>query len=145
MAKYVRAMALKCHEIDTCFSRTACSEICNKRLHIEHVGFGQEGFRTSFRENASGCVGSKPRFYYPMGQLEPGMLEANFQHWHILVAHPRGYATGCIGSKQLFNRTPGQACTSMHNVHGQPSATTILTICLFGWALVSLLYGKEVI
>ena len=49
-------------EINKCFSRTACSEIC-KKLNIEHVGWEQEGFRTSFRANASGCVGSKPSFY----------------------------------------------------------------------------------
>ena len=60
-------------------SRTACSEICKKN---EHVGWDQEGFRTSFRANASGCVGSEHRFYYPVGEVETGMLGTNFQHGH---------------------------------------------------------------
>ena len=38
-------------------------------LHINHVGWVQEGLRTSCRANASGCVGSKPSFYYLVGQL----------------------------------------------------------------------------
>ena len=35
-----------------------------------------------FHANAYGCVGLKPSFYYPVGQLEPDMLETNFQHGH---------------------------------------------------------------
>ena len=68
-------------EINKCFSRTACSEICKKK-NIEHVGWDQEGFSTSFRANAPGCVGSEHRFYYPAGEVEPGMLGTNFQHRH---------------------------------------------------------------
>mgnify|MGYP000120316872 CR=1 FL=1 len=70
-------------EINKCFSRTACSEICKK--NIEHVGWDQEGFRTSFRANASGCVGSEHRFYYPVGEVEPGMLRTNFQHGLLIL------------------------------------------------------------
>ena len=71
-------------EINKCFSRTACSEICKKK-NIEHVGWDQEGFRTSFRANASGCVGSEHRFYYPVGEVEPGMLRTNFQHGLLIL------------------------------------------------------------
>ena len=40
-----------------------------QKKNIEHVGWDQEGFRTSFRANASGCVGSKPSFTIPWGNL----------------------------------------------------------------------------
>ena len=57
----------------------------NLQKNIEHVGWDQEGFRTSFRANASGCVGSEHRFYYPVGEVEPGMLRTNFQHGLLIL------------------------------------------------------------
>ena len=75
-------------QINHFFNRTACSEICKHGLHIEHVDWDLEGFRTSCRANASGYVGSLSRgatstkyarnkLPHPRGRL--CWLEAAFQ------------------------------------------------------------------
>ena len=63
-------------------AQTADARRKTGKKKVSRVCSEQDGFRRSFRANASCCVCSEHRFYYPVGEVEPGMLGTNFQHGH---------------------------------------------------------------